>query len=301
MKAESFCRLLGDIDPAYIEELEVQMRKTRHRTTRFIAAAACFAVIFTMSIFAIKSQNGGSTGRLQEQPGIVPEQTGDDEGTTQGRDDTYTIYLEEVTLNELDYQMDSARLWQNPELYHGERWDWDKITEYYGRDLTPPYIPEGLSPAYGNGSAEFILKSDDGTVAEDTVWLGYYHDYYEDGSPKLTEGVNATKGISVTISKLGILGCCIYILPENEVRTTDIAGTSVTFGYRPMPYGPYDPDSHEPSGHYDLYTAEFKLDGAEYELVSHQIELEEFVKTVGSIITGEEVNVGTDPHPSRLV
>lgn len=115
--------------------------------------------------------------------------------------------------------------------------------------------------------------------------------YYEDGSPKLTEHVAAVKGFSITVSKIGLLNDCLYILPENEVKTSDIGGTAVTFGYRSMPYGPYDPDTHEPSGYYDMYVAEFEYDGIEYEIVAEQMEAEEVVKVVSSIIYGEEIIV----------
>ena len=108
---------------------------------------------------------------------------------------------------------------------------------------------------------------------------------------KLTEGVTARKGFSITASKIGILSDCFYLLPENEVKTSDIDGTAVTFGYRSMLYGPYNPDTHEPSGYYDMYVAEFEYDGIEYQIVAEQMEAEEVVKVVSSIIYGEEVIV----------
>lgn len=152
------------------------------------------------------------------------------------------------------------------------------------------YIPDGLVAASGNGTAKVILDKN-GKVIYDTIWLDFYHDYYEDGSPKLTEDVAALKGFSITVSKIGLLNDCCYILPENEVKTSDIDGTVVTFGYRSMPYGPYNPDTHEPSGYYDMYVAEFEYDGIEYQIVAEQMEAEEVVKVVSSIIYGEEVIV----------
>ena len=58
-----------------------------------------------------------------------------------------------------------------------------------------------------------------------------------------------------------------------------------------MPYGPYDPDTHEPSGYYDMYVAELECDGIEYQIVAKQMEAEEVVKVVSSILYGEEVIV----------
>ena len=185
---------------------------------------------------------------------------------------------------------DAARVWRNPELYDHIQWDKNAVIEYYGKDLSPAYIPDGLTAANGNGTARVIVDKS-GNIVEDTVRLNFYHDYYEDGSPKLTEGVTARKGFSITASKIGILSDCIYLLPENEVKTSDIDGTAVTFGYRSMPRGPYNPDTHEPSGYYDMYVAEFEYDGIEYQIVAEQMEAEEVVKVVSSIIYGEEVFV----------
>ena len=184
----------------------------------------------------------------------------------------------------------AARIWRNPELYNHIQWDKNAVIEYYGKDLSPAYIPDDLTAANGNGTARVIVDKS-GNIVEDTVGLNFYHNYYEDGSPKLTEGVTARKGFSITASKIGILSDCVYLLPENEVRTSDIDGAAVTFGYRSMPYGPYNPDTHEPSGYYDMYVAEFEYDGIEYQIVAEQMEAEEVVKVVLSIICGEEVIV----------
>ena len=153
------------------------------------------------------------------------------------------------------------------------------------------YVPDGLTAAPGNCTARVIVNKN-GNVVEDTIWLGFYHDYYEDGSPRLTDDVAAVNGFSITASKIGLLNDCLYILPENEVTASDIGGTAVTFGYRSMPYGPYDSETHEPSGYYDMYVAEFEYDGIEYQIVAEQMETEEVVKVVSSIIFGKDVTVG---------
>lgn len=79
------------------------------------------------------------------------------------------------------------------------------------------YIPDGLIAAVSNGTASAIADKS-GKIVEDTLWINFYHDYYEDGSPKLTEDVVATKGFSMTASKIGLLNDCLYILPESEVK-----------------------------------------------------------------------------------
>ena len=75
-------------------------------------------------------------------------------------------------------------------------------------------------------------------------------------------------------------------MPENELKVSYIAETPVTFGYRSMPYGPYDPLTHAPAGHYDMYVAEFSLDGIQYQIVAEQLAFEELVKVVSSVVSG---------------
>ena len=55
-----------------------------------------------------------------------------------------------------------------------------------------------------------------------------------------------------------------------------------------MPYGPYDPETHAPAGYYDMYVAEWEQEGVEYQLVADQMELEDVVKVVASMIYGQE-------------
>lgn len=198
------------------------------------------------------------------------------------------ISMENIFLNELGASVDAARRWYDPELYDNITWDKEAIIAYYGKDLTPSYRPDGLTAASGNETT-MVIADKEGKIVEDSVSLSYYHAYYEDGSPKQTENVAATKGFYVLVSRLGIIQDCIYLLPENEVKTSNIGGVEVTFGYRSMPYGPYDPDTHEPSGHYDMYVAEFEQDEIEYQIVANQIEIEELVKVVSSIIYGKSL------------
>ena len=62
--------------------------------------------------------------------------------------------------------------------------------------------------------------------------------------------------------------------------------SEAVIGYRAMPYGPYDPQTHLPSGCYDFYLAQFTPGGMEYEIASYQLSLSEFLKIVASTISG---------------
>ena len=254
--------------------------------------AACLAVVlFTaFSILPDYFHQQGTTP--PDNPnGVVADNSNNttNDNTTPATSEIH-ISMDNISFNEVGALTDAARIWRNPELYDHIQWDKNAVIEYYGKDLNPAYIPDGLTAAIGNGTARVIVDKS-GNIVEDTVRLNFYHDYYEDGTPKLTEDVAAVKGFSITASKIGILSDCIYLLPENEVKTSDIDGTAVTFGYRSMPCGPYNPDTHEPSGYFDMYVAEFEYDGIEYQIVAEQMEAEEVVKVVSSIIYGEEVFV----------
>ena len=288
MKKIDFCEVLSDIDENYIKEAHAPRVKKRPGWVRWGAAAACLAAL-AVAVGSVLPTWFNRPGALL--PGHPDDVILDDPNNdAPPADSKLHISMEDIVFNEISEFADAGRRWYDPDLYDEVTWDKDEIMGYYGKDLTPAYISEGLTPAPGNETA-VVITDKRGKIAEDTVWLGFYHAYYKDGSPKLTEEIAAVKGFSVIVSKIGLLNDCIYLLPENEAKTSDIDGTAVIFGYRSMPYGPYTPDTHEPSGHYDMYIAEFERDGIEYQLVAEQLEKEEFVKIVSSVIYGEEATV----------
>lgn len=174
-------------------------------------------------------------------------------------------------------------------------WDSRDVADYYGRTLAPAWVPEGLVPSNEDGSAFVILRREDGTPAYDTVWLGWYRQFgtWEDGLPRFTDENNVQHGFRITASKLGQHGCCVYLGPEDQVEWSEIAGTLVSIGYRAMPYGPYDSATHEPAGYYDMYVAQFTLDGISFQLVAEEMALENVVKVVASVICPEREIVVT--------
>lgn len=255
------------------------------RITWGAAAAACL-VIVSLTAFACRTiwEDSLRFEVISPNPsGTTPDTQGNSSGGTDKTENGTIICMRDVFINEIKSFVSDARLYYDPAQYNMVDWDATDILAYYGKDLTPAYIPEGLTAAPGNETAAVVIGKDQ-TMKQDSVSMGFYHAYYEDSSPKLTENVAACKGFSLTASKIGLIKDCYYILPENEVQVSDIGGTAVTFGYRSMPYGPYDAQTHEPSGYYDLYAAEFEFEGIEYEIITEQLPKEEIVKIVGSII-----------------
>lgn len=271
------------ISTRHIEEAADYSVKKKSRKSVWIkmgTMAACFAIV--IAAFSVLSN------RLNKQS-FAPSDNPD--GSFSGDQNDHIppaaaeihIDMDHIFFNDLDELLAAAPLYYDPDIYDHIVWNTAEISEYYGKDLTPAYIPVGLNATYGT----HIISDKTGNIVMDTVWMGFYHEINESGSPILIEDTMAPKGFSVTVSKIGLLKDCIYI-SENEMTVSDIAGTSVTFGYRPMPYGPYDPDTHEPSGCYDMYVAEFKLNNIEYQIVAEQMTADEVVKVVSSIICGEE-------------
>lgn len=200
------------------------------------------------------------------------------------------IHWDKVAVNEsAGLGMDAARRYYDPELYLTENWGEEEVTAYYGWDLVPGYIPSGLTDG-GNGAGGFVCKEKaTGKILEDQGGRSFWVDFWEDGSPKSDDDIVIPKGFSVSVSKTGILHCAL--LPVDEERTTDFGGVSVTLTHCSMKHGPFDPTqkapdglSNMPAGYYDVYVASFVLDGTEYEIEAHRLELEEVIQIVASVI-----------------
>lgn len=305
MNAKQFSVALGNVRNEYVAEAVTYrhincdenivkgarepMKKTKKSAwIKWGTMVACFAVVVVLAFSVLPNYLNQQGVTIPETPiGVI---TDDPDDATPPTAPEIHISMSNIVMNEIDDFTGADYARYNPETDNKAVWGKEDIAAYYGTDLAPAYIPDGLFASPQNDTTTVYIRQD-GTVVEDTVWLGYYHAYYEDGSPKLTADIAACHGFSVTASKLGIINDCVYLLPENEVKTSDIEGTEVTFGYRSMPYGPYDPETHEPAGYYDMYVAEFAQDGIEYWIVAEQMEAEEVVSVVSSIICGEGITV----------
>lgn len=225
-------------------------------------AAACFCLVIVAAAGMDFFDNGAPAG---------PEQT------------AVTIQMEDITVNQLTAEgSEDVRRWNLP---NGREIQWTEsdIEEHFGRSLTPAYVPEGLQPSARNGEAS-VWADKDGKLLYDMVSVDYYHAYNPDGMPAWTDGAAAEKGFTLTAAKDGIWRDFSWLSDEDEREASVIGGTEVVIGHRLMDYGPYDEKSHEPAGYYDLYVADFQLGDVSYEVVSHQLPLEEVVKIVTSFI-----------------
>lgn len=290
---------MNGVRAAYIQEAKETGKERTGPRMRYFAAAACLCLAL---LGALRAGLPGTLGPKPPVPpaaAVVSEAPGEKDPLQPSESPTVTIRWQDVVVNEsAGLGMDATRLYMDPALYEAEHWDMDQVREYFGWELAPAYIPEGLTGG-GQGVGLTIYRDKaTGKLLEDQAGRGFWVDFWEDGSPKSDDDIVIPKGFTVTASKLGILHC--GLLPVEEERITQFDRTDVTITHASLPYGPFDPTQKDPSGlynkpagYYDVYVAAFTLNGVEYEVETQRLELEELIKITASIISPtEDIIVG---------
>lgn len=282
MNTKLFSEAMSEVNDKYYEEAANYHCK-KHGWVKWSAMAACLTVVlFTaLSVLPNYFRQQGTTPPDNPNGVIVGNPTDNSDDDTTPTTSEIHISMSNIAMNQINDSFNTDYARYNPETDVEVVWNREDIIAYYGTDLVPAYIPDGFSASEDNNKAIAYIGQD-GSVVEDTVYLDFYN------GEAAQNGIK--QGFSITVSKIGIVQTC-FVLPEDELKTSDIGGTTVAFGHRSVPDGPYDPNTHEPSGYYDMYVAEFEHDGIEYEIVAEQMAAEEVVKVVSSIIYGEEVFV----------
>lgn len=302
MRKEDFFEVLGELDDDIVKGAKSPVDVTKktivtvHRWTKWGPIAACFCLILTAAMLTFPGILK-TPDHIMPPSGPNPGAVVDDEDEADSTDlaqpsdgQDFIINWDKVFVNEsAGISPDAVRLYLDPDLYTEETWGGKEIAAYYGWDLVPGYIPEGLSDGGQNVSAGVWREKATGEIVEEQAGRGFWSDFWEDGSPKSDDGVVIPTGFSVRASKVGILHCAL--LPVDESRTTDFGGSPVTLSHCSMPHGPYDPTQkaldglhNMPAGYYDIYAASFVLNGVEYEIEAQRLELEEVIKIVASVI-----------------
>lgn len=305
MNARQFSNALGDVSDRYIMEAVTYQGRRSGRWLKWAAAAACFGLVVTAAMVSLPGLRDGPGGEIpspspntpapavSSQPGpIVSEGPGETSaGPLQPPSEReVTIHWDNVAVNEsADGTFDTTLRYYDPDLYDMEDWVEEDVVAYYGWNLAPSYIPDGLTGG-GNGPGGFLCREKaTGNVVEDHGGRGFWSDFWEDGGPKSSDDLYIPTGFSIRASRSGILHCCL--LPVDGTKTTDFGGVPVTLSHASLPYGPFDPEKmdpnglhHLPAGYYDIYVASFILDGVEYEIEAQRLELEELIKITASVI-----------------
>ncbi len=299
MNAAQFSSALGKVNDKYIMEAITYERKKKSGWLKWGAMAACIGLIFTVTMAALPGIFRGQ-GNIVLPPNPDPDVPGPvasgDDGQTSAEplqppsEPEITINWDGVAVNEsAGLAPDAARLYRDPALYNEEILDTQGVKAYYGWELAPAYIPDGLTGGGKAVSGRIVREKATGNVVEDQAGRSFWVDFWEDGSPKSDDDIVIPKGFTIRASRLRILHCCL--LPIDEERTTDFGGVPITLSHCSMKHGPFDPTkkapdglSNMPAGYYDIYTASFTLDGVEYEVSAQRLELEEVIKITASII-----------------
>lgn len=290
----------NDAYPVLLDYVNLKGKKRAHPYLRSFTAAACLCLAL-LGALRLGALPGGRPPVVE--PPLLPAESGEPAETPNPMQppepQKVTIHWEGVAVNESEgLGMDATRLYMDPALYEAEHWDMDQVREYFGWELAPAYIPEGLTGG-GQGVGLTVYRDKaTGALIEDQAGRGFWVDFWEDGSPRSDDDIVIPKGFTVRCSRLGLLHCAL--LPADQERTTRFGQTEVTLTHASLPHGPFDPTQRDPSGlynmpagYYDIYVASFTLDGVEYEVETQRLELEELIKIVASILEPyEDMRVG---------
>lgn len=308
MKEVKLLYAMNDVNRSYVQEAaEFHAGGRKNPYVRCFAAAACLCLIL---LGALRLGTAPTLPPPDGPGAVIPpvevsqapaeaDPTPTIEPMQPPEPQRVTINWNQVAVNESEgLSPDGALLRYDPELYDQEIWGEEQVVEYYGWNLAPAYIPEGLTGGGQGVSAGIYREKATGKIVQDQTGRSFWVDFWEDGSPKSEDDIVIPRGFSVGCSRLGILHCAL--LPVEDERVTQFDRTEVVLTHASLPYGPFDPTRRDPSGlynmpagYYDIYVASFTLDGVEYEVTAQRMELEELIKIVASIISPfEDIIVG---------
>lgn len=258
---------IGFVDDKFVEEAELvtQIKRISSPWRYYFATAACFIVAISMAMFI---SNISDTPDIQPSyESTLPHET----DPVQSCPEMYQVDMSQIFLNHIQNISEGGSFY-DPKSHDIVRWTMEEIAAYYGKNPVPAYIPEILTASPHNESAT-VLVDKSGAAVNDLVYFDFYHAYDNNGNPLLDANSGAKTGFSVAVSKIGTTGNRVYV-DTNGLETTYIGDTAVVWGSM--------------SASYELYTAEFQYAGIHYLIIAEQLQLEEVVKVVASIIFESE-------------
>lgn len=267
MNGKDLLIAMSFVDEKYVHEADVKYPKKKHFSAfkKYGSLAACFAIIVVVAGLIYNSETSISPMPI---PPISPvvDNSGELDSTLPS---SFIFSMENVHINDA-IQPVEASLWYDPELYDFVKWGAADISNYFGSELIPAYIPKGLNASENNTTAT-VITDKQGIIVNDVVRQSYF-DY------SVPIDSNLYSGFTLSASKLGLIRD--YKYDNDGIQATEIEKTEVIFGYCSMPIGTSE-------AHYDLYTAEFMLGDIEYQLTAYQMQLDDFVKIVVSVIIND--------------
>ncbi len=158
VSANLFFEAVGELGDRYYEEAARYRRGRAARGWGKWAVAACLAVAAAAALSVLPS----FLNRQGAPPPIGPG------GDLSPGAPEIRIGANSVFLNDIAGFSDAARRRYDPALYDWVEWGREEVTEYYGGELTPAYIPAGLIASPQNGTA-VVIADKSGSVVLDTV------------------------------------------------------------------------------------------------------------------------------------
>lgn len=282
MDARELNDAIGSVDEKYVAEAEGYRAAAKRGVPRWLPIAACLLVAAGVGVFALRGWDGKTIGASD-----VGSTNDVDAGASSSSTTSDAATDEDViVVNEGDpVTSDSAADWA-AEYVYTEDWTCEDFYADFGFEPVC-YVPEGLvgAPGQDTGTVTVVRANDDDRLLDGTLTLQFYTGFYEDGSPLLTEGVAAPKGYTLEATKLGAEGDAVGYLIEDGSEVSTIAGCDVRIWHMDAEYGPYDETTHEASGTYDWYYAEFVYRDVRFRIQFSQLDLETVVQVVRSVTT----------------
>lgn len=299
MNGTDLLRAMSHVDEGYVHAAEeVQARRCAPMLLRWGALAACAAVAVTGAFLLRRSapvepptpadpspwltgftppDGPAVSGTTAPQPtGLIPPDGPAVSGTPAPR---LTIDLDALAVNELADPIPGAALTARFYLEHEKvEWDTETVAAWFGRtDLTPAFLPEGLTPAQEGSCALVWVEKESGEAVIDLLRFSAED---EDDARMFP------RGLVLSVSKSNPRPFRDWLHWNAAWETCEIDGVEVTIVHAVYSHGPYDPETREPAGHYDWYDVDFELDGLKYALSAQRLDLEEIVSVAASVITG---------------
>lgn len=275
MNGKELYGMLNGLEERLIEETLQAEPVRRHIPFKMaLSAAACLCLCVAVLAVAVitgpkqqtPSENGGGAAQSPQQS----------EAPSQIEDETA---FSRLVVNDFSnvQKTDACKRYFDPALYTEQVWNWDQITAYFGKDMTPKWIPEELSGQSANRQMTAVIRNSDGAVVNDVFAQSYFTWYYDDGSQSpWGEAV----GFTVAASKTGAPSDCVYIF-DQEMEHSIYQDTEILLGYTSMGYD-YN-EQKQPMKTYDFWIAHFTYDSIQYEITASNLEQDVFLKIVASL------------------
>lgn len=287
MNGTDLLRAMSHVDEEYIQAAgEETPKRARRALLRYGGLAACAAVAVAGAL--LLRQPVPAPVEPTPAPEPMPSETvypniPDRFPTKEPVTDAprLTIDLSRIAVNEMEDGVPSGCLSADFYITHEEvEWSEEEIAAWYGKtDFAPAFLPDGLTPAQENGWAT-VWTDEDGEVVIDLLSFSAK----DEGDERIFP-----RSLTLSVSKNDPRPFRDWLHWGETWETCEIAGVEVTIVHAVYSHGPYDPETHEPSGYYDWYDVDFELDGLRYGLSTQRLDLEEVTAVTASVITG-----GTD-------